>query len=51
VRERVKDRGYRTLRLDTEHFAEIVHRPSKCKHDYRPVVVRKVITVTEGALD
>lgn len=50
-RQCVRDRGYRTLRLETEHYAEITHRPRKCKKGYRLIVVRKTITVTEGQLE
>jgi hypothetical protein len=50
-RQCVRDRGYRSLRLETEHFTEITHRPRKCKRDYRLIVVRKTITVTEGQLE
>ena len=50
-RQCIVDRGYRTLRQETEQFAEITHRPSRCKNDYRLVVVRKTIAVIEGQLE
>ena len=50
-RERTKVRGYRTLRLESEHFTEIAHRPLQCEHEYRLVVVRKTIAVTSGQME
>lgn len=49
--ERVRERGYRTLRLEREDFTEIVYQPKKCDRSYRLVVVRKTISVTEGQLE
>lgn len=52
-RENVKDkvireRGFRKLHLDWEDWAEFSYRPLKCDRDYRMVVVRKTITVSQG---
>jgi hypothetical protein len=44
----VVERGFRTLATEREHIAELVYRPRKSKCDYRLVVIRKTIRVTEG---
>ena len=44
----VKKKGYRNLQLEREDVAELPYRPAACKQDYRLVVVRKQITVTQG---
>ncbi len=44
----IRERGYRCLRLEKEAYTEFVYRPTKCQQDYRVVVVRKTILVTEG---
>jgi len=54
-RERHKDEaiarhGYRHLELEQEHVAEIAYRPVACARDYRVIIVRKTITVTQGQL-
>lgn len=45
-----EQRGFRNLTLEQEHVAEIEHRPGKCQRNYRLVIVRKRIRVTEGQL-
>jgi len=44
----VRERGYKTLRLQHEDVAEIQHRPRKCGRPYRVVVLRKNISVEKG---
>jgi hypothetical protein len=51
VKEQViVERGFRTLTTEAEHILEVSHRPGKCNQDYRLVVIRKTIKVTEGQL-
>ncbi len=51
VKDRVvKQRGFDTLRLQSEEVAEFNYRPTACKLDYRMVVVRKNITKEKGDL-
>ena len=45
-----EQRGFRNLALEQEHVAEIEYRPGKCQRNYRLVIVRKRIRVTEGQL-
>ena len=44
----VKKNGYRHLQLEREEVAELAYRPAACHRDYRLVVVRKQIAVTQG---
>jgi hypothetical protein len=44
----VKERGYETLRLQSEDVAEFEYRPLACRKSYRMVVVRKNITREKG---
>jgi hypothetical protein len=44
----VRERGFETLRLNSEEVAEFEYQPLKCKHKYRLVVVRKNITKEKG---
>lgn len=44
----VLERGYKNLRRNAEHVAAFRYQPSKCKKEYRVVVVRKNITVEQG---
>lgn len=46
--EAIARREFRHLELECEHVAEIVYRPGACARDYRVVIVRKTITVTQG---
>jgi hypothetical protein len=49
VKERmVVEHKYRNLRLVKEHVAEFSYSPTKCKQEYRIVVVRKTISVEQG---
>lgn len=49
VRDRVvKQRGYKNVRLEEEHYAEFDYKPTKCDKPYRMVVVRKLLTVERG---
>ncbi|HVR97651.1 MAG TPA: IS1380 family transposase [Thermoanaerobaculia bacterium] len=45
-----EQRGFRNLKLEHEHVAEIEYRPSKCQHSYRLAILRKRIHVAEGQL-
>jgi hypothetical protein len=47
-REVIEERGYRHLELEEEHYAEFRYRPGQCENEYRMVVVRKTIRVTQG---
>ena len=44
----VKERGFETLRLQSEDVAEFEYRPLACRKSYRMVVVRKNITREKG---
>jgi hypothetical protein len=44
----VKERGFETLRLQSEDVAEFDYRPLACHKSYRMVVVRKNITREKG---
>ena len=49
VKDRVvKERGFETLRLQSEDVAEFDYRPLACRTSYRMVVVRKNITRQNG---
>jgi hypothetical protein len=41
-------RGFRNLRLESEHVAEFPYSPTWCKKTYRMVVLRKNISVEKG---
>jgi hypothetical protein len=44
----VKERGFETLRLQSEAVAEFAYRPGACRQSYRMVVVRKNISREKG---
>jgi hypothetical protein len=44
----VREREFKTLRLQAEHVAEFRYRPTACRHTYRMIVVRKDILTTQG---
>jgi hypothetical protein len=44
----VRERQYKTLRLQAEDVAEFRYRPHACRHEYRMIVVRKDILTTKG---
>ena len=44
----VEERGFRSLATESEDIAEIGYRPGKCDRDYRMIILRKTIRVTEG---
>jgi hypothetical protein len=44
----VLKRGFRTLKLESEDIAEFPYRPGACNREYRLVVVRKNVHVTQG---
>jgi len=44
----VREREFKTLRLQAEHVAEFAYRPTACRHSYRMIVVRKDILTTKG---
>jgi hypothetical protein len=44
----VRQREYKTLRLQSEEVAEFSYRPVACRKDYRMVVVRKNISQEKG---
>lgn len=47
----VKERGFKKLRLIAEHVTELPYTPSKATGQYRLIVLRKRIRVTEGQLE
>jgi hypothetical protein len=44
----VEERGYKNIRLKQEHVAEFSYRPTKCRKDYRVVVVWKDLEESDG---
>ena len=49
VKQRVVcEREFKNLRLVREHVAEFPYSPTKCKNEYRMVVLRKTIDVERG---
>lgn len=51
VKDRVvRERGYETLRLQSEEVAEFRYRPHACAKEYRMIVVRKNISKEKGEI-
>jgi hypothetical protein len=49
VKERiVKEKGYKNIKLQSEHVAEFFHQPLKCSKKYRVIVLRKNLSVERG---
>ena len=46
----IEEREFKNIRLQREHVAEFRYSPTKCKQEYRVVVVRKDLEVTQGQL-
>jgi len=46
----IEQRGYRDLKLDEEHVAELEYRPRKAEKSYRLIILRKRIKVHQGQL-
>ncbi len=44
----VRERGYKTIRLQSEEIAELTWQPNRCDRPYRLVVVRKQLTIEQG---
>ncbi len=44
----VKRRGYKNLRLQSEHVTEIRYTPKKSKNTYRLIILRKNVSVEKG---
>jgi len=44
----VEARGYKNLELEQEDYTEFAYRPGRCSRDYRVVVLRKTINVSQG---
>jgi Transposase DDE domain group 1 len=44
----VRERGFETLRLQSEEVAEFNYRPHACRQEYRLIVVRKNISKEKG---
>lgn len=44
----VREKGYRNIRLKSEDVAEFVYQPTRCKREYRFIVVRKNLSVERG---
>jgi len=41
----VKERGYKSIRTDSEQEAEFTYHPGKCKNPYRGVALRRNLSV------
>ena len=46
----VRDREYKNLELEDEHYTEIEYQPKKCGRSYRMIICRKTIRITKGEL-
>ena len=46
----VRERGFETLRLQSEEVAEFRYRPHACAQEYRMIVVRKNISKEKGEI-
>lgn len=44
----VREKKFKNIRLKCEDIAEFSYRPTKCKNEYRMIVVRKNLTVEKG---
>jgi hypothetical protein len=44
----VVEKGYRNIRLMSEHVSEFSYQPTKCKRPYRVIVLKKSLSVEEG---
>jgi len=44
----VRQRGYKTIRPQTEEVVEFSYRPRACKQDYRVVALRKNLSIERG---
>lgn len=44
----VRQRGFKNVRLVSEHVAEMPYQPVKCKKVYRVVIVRKNLSIEKG---
>jgi len=44
----IKERGYKNIRLQSEHLAEFEYRPVRCRKSYRLVVLRKNLSIEKG---
>ena len=44
----VKQRGFKNIRLVSEHVAEVPYQPAKCAKTYSLVIVRKNLSVEKG---
>ena len=44
----VREKGYKNIRLKSEDVAEFVYQPTRCKREYRFIVVRKNLSVERG---
>jgi hypothetical protein len=44
----VRDNGYKNIRLKSEDVAEFAYQPTRCKREYRFIVVRKNLSVERG---
>jgi hypothetical protein len=46
----VREKGYKNICLKSEDVAEFVYQPTRCKREYRVVVVRKNLAIEQGQL-
>jgi hypothetical protein len=50
-KEVIERRKFKHIRTTNEQIAEVSYRPTKCKRDYRLVILKKTISVTQGLFD
>lgn len=46
----ILERGFKNIRLESEHVTKISYRPSRCEKDYWLVIVRKNVSVEKGEM-
>ena len=46
----MRERGFKAIHLVEEMIAEFEYRPTKCKKDYRVIVLRKKLGIDEGQM-
>ena len=47
----VEERGYKNIRLQSEHVAEVPYSPARARGTYRLVIVRKNLTIERGVAE
>ena len=49
--QKVIEREYLNKRLEREYVSEIEYKPGKCKNNYRLIIVKKILKVSQGYLN